>query len=128
MDADGPAAALQPHAMGEAGRAVWESLTATPRSGAELALIAEAARIADRCRRLDDVLTGHDEDVWLRLVDARGGGGEVVIRVDGALQEARQQAIALKQILAQIEVEPAGKEESEDDIDFGGLHAVRPAG
>ena len=127
MPSGDPASTLRPRDMGEAGETVWEALTAGHRTVAELALIAEAARVTDRLRKLDDAIAGND-DRWATLVAARDNGDELIIRIDGALQEARQQAVVLKQILAQIEIEPAEKEASPDDIDFGSLTVVRGTG
>lgn len=127
MPSGDPAATLRPCDMGAAGEAVWEALTTGRRTVAELALIAEAARVTDRLRKLDDAIAGND-DRWATLVAARDNGDELIIRIDGALQEARQQAVVLKQILAQIEIEPAEKEASPDDIDFGSLTVVRGTG
>jgi hypothetical protein len=63
-------------------------------------LIEEAARIADRLDRLDAVLRG-DEETWIRLAGDLEDG-EVRVVVDGALAEARQQATALKGIIAEL--------------------------
>ncbi|WP_213573288.1 hypothetical protein [Rhodococcus sp. USK13] len=75
------------------------------------AMIVEAARIKDRLDQFDRVLCG-DIDCWVSLVDARGADGILEIRVDGALQESRQQANTLRQMLAEIRrqkgAEPAG--------------------
>ncbi|EHK86395.1 hypothetical protein [Rhodococcus pyridinivorans] len=84
----------------------------------DLALAAEAARIADRLSRLDAVLTG-TSDEWLRLIPARDDSTEYVLRVTGAMQEARQQAVVLKQIRAEImrgRSDSGGSDDREDDI------------
>ncbi|MDV6271093.1 hypothetical protein [Rhodococcus globerulus] len=99
MDADDVASAFEPSDLGQAGRAYWDEMTADTRSVTELSLIAEGARITDRLRKLDRAIVGN-EDTWLTLVAARDNGDELVIRIDGALQEARQQATALRQINA----------------------------
>jgi hypothetical protein len=67
-------------------------------------LLLEACRIADRLDKLDAQLRGED---WLRfLVDEAGTAVSVV--VDKPLAEARQQATALKQIVAELRT-AAGK-------------------
>lgn len=64
----------------------------------QLLLLEEAARIADRLDRLDAQLDGGD---WLRL-QLSPQSGDVIVIVDKALSEARQQATALKQIIAEL--------------------------
>lgn len=61
-------------------------------------LITEACRIANRLDQLDRLLSG-DAELWLHLVESRG---DVEVRVDNALPEARQQANVLRQLLAEI--------------------------
>lgn len=67
-----------------------------------LGLIVEAARIADRLDDLDEVIAGKGvlQLLRFRLVDNEGRVAEV--KFDGVLAEARQQANALKGILAQL--------------------------
>ncbi|WP_118602537.1 hypothetical protein [Rhodococcus qingshengii] len=101
MTADDLRNTLQPWGLGPAGQAVWDELATDDRSAVDLALIAEASRIADRLERLHSVLTGSDTS-WLRIVPARDNSTEYVLRVSGAMQEARQQAVVLKQIRAEI--------------------------
>lgn len=62
-------------------------------------LLEEACRLADRLDRLDATLTG--EDAWLHF-QANDDGSEVTVIVDKALAEARQQAVALKQIVSEF--------------------------
>lgn len=83
-------------------------------------IVVEAARIADRLSQLHELLGG-DEAVWLRL--ATGRDGVLEIRVDGALQESRQQATVLRQLLAEIRRHKAGGAVPEDpaDDDLAGL-------
>lgn len=112
------AEALRPSGMGPAGVAVWGELTSPCMAAVDLALAAEAARIADRLSRLDAVLTG-TSDEWLRLIPARDDSTEYVLRVTGAMQEARQQAVVLKQIRAEImrgRSDSGGSDDREDDI------------
>jgi hypothetical protein len=79
-----------------------------------LVLLEEACRVADRLDRLDALLVG-DLDVWARLDHRRDGTTEVV--VDGALSEARQQALALRQLLASIPVKESGDVDPDSWLD-----------
>lgn len=74
-------------------------------------LLEESCRIADRLDRLDALLAG-DLDAWVRVLDGRDGEG-VELVIDSALGEARQQALALRQLLGSIPV----KESGDSDVD-----------
>jgi len=66
-------------------------------------LLLEACRLVDRLDRLDALLRG-DSESWAR-VRLPGRDAEVLIlQVDSAMSEARQQALALKQIFAELRV------------------------
>ena len=80
---------------------MWRQLVDEADPGpAELVLIEEACRLADRCDRLDAIVNGKDR-VWLTLeIPDDGGTAEVV--VDKLLAEARQQQLTLKQILGEL--------------------------
>lgn len=83
------------------GRRLWGELAGKDKPGpAELVLIEEACRIADRLDRLDALVRG-DADAWLRF-SVSDDGTEVTVVIDKALSEARQQAVALKQLLAEL--------------------------
>ncbi|WP_306357444.1 MULTISPECIES: hypothetical protein [unclassified Nocardia] len=86
-----------------AGGALLAESLGTEGDSAELsALIVEAARIKDRLDRLDRLISGEDE-LWARLVTARGGDDTVLeVRIDSALTEARQLATVFRQMLAEI--------------------------
>lgn len=86
--------------LGKRGRRLWDALTADTPDPAQLVLIEEACRIADRLDRLDAQLRG-DEDAWLRFI-VNDDGSEVTVVIDRALSEARQQAVALKQLFAEL--------------------------
>jgi len=94
------AAALVPADLGERGQALWDAL-ADDADSASAVLIAEACRIADRLERLS-ALVGGEEVEWARVQLPRGGDDALVLRVDGALTEARQQTQVLRQILGQL--------------------------
>lgn len=97
--------------LGSAGRRLYDSLHDDDDPYALTALIVEAARIKDRLDQFDRVLSG-DADCWLSLTDVRGEDDILEIRVDNSLQEARQQANALRQLIGEIrrqkDTEPAG--------------------
>lgn len=93
--------------LGDAGSALWQEMT----SSGELppmqrVLLLEACRIADRLDRLDLKLRGEERE-WLTL-DERDDGRPVFVIVDKALSEARQQATALKSIVAELRQASAG--------------------
>lgn len=67
-------------------------------SPAQRVLLEEACRIADRLDRLDDLIEG-GRDQWLHL---SGVDGEVRVVVDALLAETRQQATALRGLMAEI--------------------------
>lgn len=76
---------------------------------AGLVLVEEACRLADRLEKLDGLLRG-DVDEWCRLQIPRGADeyDELVVVVNQALAEARQQANALRQIVATLTLGKAG--------------------
>lgn len=86
--------------FGARGALLWQELTAAGRTAdpAARVLAEEACRLADRLERLDAILRGERHE-WLRVDSA---DGVPVLVVDKALSEARQQAIALKTILAEL--------------------------
>lgn len=100
--------------FGARGRELFDSLHSPSDPPALTALGVEAARIVDRLDRLDALISG-DVDCWARLVEARDEVLEV--RIDSAMQEARQQAGVLRQLLAEIHrrKEPA-TDGDEDDL------------
>ncbi|MGW4125471.1 hypothetical protein [Nocardia sp. NPDC004711] len=87
------------HDLASGGAALFESLSETGDSAELSALILEAARIKDR---LDGLVRG-EEELWARLVTARGGDDAVLeVKIDSALTEARQQATVFRQMLTDI--------------------------
>lgn len=91
------------------GRRLWADLTGEGPElrPAERVLLEEACRIADRLDKLDRMLDG-DEDSWMRLHSANEDGSIVKVVLNNALAEARQQATALKQLLAELRQSRAG--------------------
>jgi len=70
--------------------------------GASRLLLEEACRSADRLERLDEILRG-DVDAWMTLRLPRGeSDDELVLHIDSALTEARQQQAGLKALLSAI--------------------------
>lgn len=115
-----PVDALRPSEMGPAGTAVWDELTSPCMAAVDLALAAEAARIADRLDRFDRILHGEDRE-WLRLVPERGNEAVLIMRPDGLIQEARQQAVVLKQIRAELARGQQRDDDAGEDDDLAGL-------
>lgn len=62
-------------------------------------LLDEACRLADRLDRLDAAL--ESKGTWLRYEAT--DGGDVVITIDSVLSEARQQAMALRSLIAELD-------------------------
>jgi len=89
-----------PAGLGERGCRLWGELATTTTAPAVRVLIEEACRIADRLERLDAICRG-ESDVWARFSVDRDGD-EVTVVIDRALSEARQQALALRQLVADI--------------------------
>lgn len=95
-----------PAGLGTRGRRLWKALTGHGPSPAEREVALEACRTADRLDKLDALLRGDAED-WVRILPPREGEEELVLRIDGALSEARQQQTVLKQLVAAVRVPDA---------------------
>ena len=94
----GPAA---PTGLGARGHRLWAALAESIPGPAHLVLVEEACRIADRLDRLDRALADSTDAAWMRF-QVNEGGTEVTVVVDRVLAEARQQAVALKQLVAEL--------------------------
>jgi hypothetical protein len=94
--------------LGPRGSRLYREMTAGPKLGpAQMVLLEEACRLADRLDTLDRFLSG-DSRTWLRFfVDDTGT--EVTVTIDNVLSEARQQAVALKQLLSELRQATAAK-------------------
>lgn len=68
------------------------------------ALLVEAARTADRLDDLDRIIRGKGVLQLLRFRLRDDDGRVAVVAFDGVLAEARQQAVALRALLAQLGV------------------------
>ncbi|NKS94628.1 hypothetical protein GS876_10390 [Rhodococcus hoagii] len=106
--------------LGSAGRRLYDSLHDDADPYSLTAMIVEAARIKDRLDQFDRVLSG-DADAWLTLLDARGDDDILEIRVDNALQESRQQANTLRQLLGAIRLQKDAAPAGDDDDGLTGL-------
>ena len=80
-------------------------------------LVDEAARMADRLDRLDSAL--NDKGTWLRFEPT--DAGEIVVTIDNVLAEARQQATALKGIVAELRAALPAPEKGKPAVKAGGL-------
>lgn len=90
-----------PVGLGTRGKRLWKDLhELTEFDPAQLAILEEACRTADRLDRLDAILRGADAE-WLTL---RLGAdeGDVTVVLAGPLAEARQQQTVLKQLLVAL--------------------------
>ena len=91
----------RPDGLGSKGSKLWKELTDLHTFGpAELVILEESCRIADRLDRLDAAL-GDELGDWLTF-RSNDDGSEIRVVVDGALAEARQQANILKQLIAAL--------------------------
>lgn len=81
------------------GRRLWDEMGGKALTGSRRVLLEQACRIVDRLDRLEAILNGRDRS-WLTL--DLGDDGELTLSVDKLLGESRQQATALKQILAEL--------------------------
>lgn len=99
------------------GRRLWQDMSGDSLSGGRRVLLEEACRIADRLDRLDALLAGSAED-WMSLVETKGNPDRQEIVIDRPLAEARQQATALKQLIAELRqgVDVSGDQEQGGDI------------
>lgn len=83
------------------GVTLWRGMNGDAMPPAQRVLLEEACRIADRLDQLDALLSG-DARSWVSLVEDRGDPERQVVVIDRPLAEARQQATALKQLIAEI--------------------------
>jgi hypothetical protein len=95
----------QPRGLKAPGARLWQTLVEGRELTAGNAVLAEeACRIKDRLDVLDKLVSG-DAESWFTLRRKHGDGDEtLVVVVNGALSEARQQANVLRQIVAGLPV------------------------
>ena len=107
---------MDEHLTGEA-RALYHALV-RPGMGADgVALCVEAARMKQRLDRLDEVLSGESELFEIVPLES----GEVVMKVDAALQESRQLATVFRQTVESIYRRWPDDAGGEDDDVLNGL-------
>jgi hypothetical protein len=87
--------------LGKRGMRVWVDLGGAALPSAGRLLVEEICRTADRLDRLDSLLRG-DEDSWITLRTVSDDGSVVQIVINNLLAEARQQQVAMKQLLAEF--------------------------
>ncbi|WP_285554862.1 hypothetical protein [Actinoplanes regularis] len=90
------------------GERLWREMKGDDLPPATRVLLEEACRIADRLDQLDRLLGGTARD-WVSLVEKKGDPERQCVVIDKPLAEARQQATALKQLIAEIRAAGAGK-------------------
>lgn len=86
--------------LGDRGARLWQEEGGDKLTGGRRVLLEEACRTVDRLDRLDAILNGGSGE-WMRFRVSEDGT-EVTVTLDRALAEARQQATALKQIVAEL--------------------------
>lgn len=85
---------------GPRGQALHDALRTEPWLGPlQVPMLDEACRIVDRLDRLDAAL--ESKGTWLRY--ERDDGGDVVITIDSVLAETRQQEMALRSLLVELD-------------------------
>lgn len=96
-----PGTPAVPAGLQARGAALWDDLAAhCDLDGGGYHLALEACRIADRLDRLDAILN-NDRRAWAHIrTIATGGKPTYKLVITGALAEARQQALVLRQIVA----------------------------
>lgn len=87
------------HGLQVPGKAVYEALVQPGMDFADLSLCEEAGRLRDRLDRLQTIISGDEED-WVRIV--KTNGETLVLRIDGALLEARQLTTVYRQLIGDI--------------------------
>jgi hypothetical protein len=113
--------------LGARGLALWRDVTAAAAlKPAELEILLEACRIADRLETLDELLSGGAES-WARIQLPRDEDGELVLVVSGALSEARQQQNIFKQLIASLRL-PDEQSGARPQQRGGGRGAYQPKG
>lgn len=115
-----------PSGLGTKGRKLWRDMSALASfNPAELVMLEEACRIADRLDRMDALLRG-EVDSWL-LLRVNEDGDQVTVVVSNVLSEARQQATVMKQLIAALRVpdEASGKRPQQRG---GARGAYKPTG
>ena len=111
--------------LDSAGRRLWEELDGEKAAAGRRVLVLQACRIVDRLDALDRLLRGDARD-WLEIVETKGNPERQELVIDKALAEERQQATALKQLLAELR-QSGGAEEPDQGGDILDQLAARRA-
>lgn len=108
--------------LGTRGRRLWQQVAdeGDELKPGERVLLEEACRTADRLDVLDRILRG-DEDAWMRLHAVNEDGSVVKVVLNNALAEARQQQVALKQLVAELRQSRAAAGSGKPPRRTGGL-------
>jgi hypothetical protein len=93
-----PPAAAKQSERGPRGAQLWQDMADAGLGPLHRVLLEEACRIADRLDRLDAIIEGRAD--WLR--QDFGKEQEVQVSVDNILAESRQQATALRGLIAEL--------------------------
>lgn len=101
-------AAQRPSDVPSRGETLWQEMRGESLGALERTLLQEACRIADRLDKLDRALQGRAVN-WLKLVADSEDPDRLIVVIDRPLGEARQHALALKQILADLRAAGVGK-------------------
>lgn len=104
-----------PSGLGERGQRVWDGLRkARAFNAAEVVILEELCRTADRLDRFEAVLSG-DAETWMRLTHGtRTEDYELII--DEAAAEARQLAQTFERLAASLNL-PEGIVDEKDGLD-----------
>lgn len=115
--------------LGGRGAALWRALsTCRPFNAAELVVLEELCRMADRLDKLDEILSG-EVDTWLRLESKHEGRSHTVeVVLDDGLSESRQIAVAFQRLAASLNLPAAKAAESDGIGDLAARRAARLTG
>jgi len=115
----------QPAERGASAQALWDELS-PHLSAAHRVLLTQACRIVDRLDELEALIDGRNRrGVWLQL--AKGEDGVIRVVVDDLLAESRQQATALKGLMAELRQAGAlgsGRSKPPTKGDTGGIASL----
>jgi len=115
--------------LGERGQRLWDELhDCRPFNAADLVVLEELCRMADRLEQLDGVLSG-DLDVWVRLEENHAGRKHTTeVVLDDAFGEARQLAATFERLAASLKLPEAKRKQEGGISDLAARRAARHAG
>lgn len=97
---------------------MWDALEGEIASPGHRVLLEEACRVADRLDRIDGILAARRDWIRISTLDL-GENVKVRITLDGVLAEARQQQLALRALVAEVQ-SARPKQEPEKPAEEGG--------